>query len=166
METKELKTKVPDGYEIDKENSTFECIKFKPIKKYLTYEDVAKELFKGDKEFFAIDEYFILPANSNNRSIDANLNCTSQKQAKKLIAINKLLNVAKYLNGDWRPNWNDTDEEKYYIYLYDHYGDIGVLYDNNYFNYSLVYFNNRTLAQKAINILGEEAIKTALSTDW
>ena len=32
METKELKIQVPDGYEIDKENSTFECIKFKPIK--------------------------------------------------------------------------------------------------------------------------------------
>lgn len=31
METKEIKIKVPEGYEIDKENSTFECIKFKPI---------------------------------------------------------------------------------------------------------------------------------------
>ena len=29
---KELKINVPEGYEIDKENSTFECIKFKPIK--------------------------------------------------------------------------------------------------------------------------------------
>lgn len=30
---KEIKIKVPEGYEIDKENSTFKCIKFKPIKK-------------------------------------------------------------------------------------------------------------------------------------
>ena len=29
---KELKIVPPEGYEIDKENSTFECIKFKPIK--------------------------------------------------------------------------------------------------------------------------------------
>lgn len=29
MENKELKINVPEGYEIDKENSTFECIKFK-----------------------------------------------------------------------------------------------------------------------------------------
>lgn len=29
MNTKEIKITVPDGYEIDKENSTFECIKFK-----------------------------------------------------------------------------------------------------------------------------------------
>ena len=27
---KELRVEVPQGYEIDKENSTFECIKFKP----------------------------------------------------------------------------------------------------------------------------------------
>jgi len=30
---KEIKITPPDGYEIDKENSTFECIKFKPIEK-------------------------------------------------------------------------------------------------------------------------------------
>lgn len=29
METKEVKIEIPEGYEIDKENSTFECIKFK-----------------------------------------------------------------------------------------------------------------------------------------
>lgn len=30
---KEIKITPPDGYEIDKENSTFDCIKFKPITK-------------------------------------------------------------------------------------------------------------------------------------
>ncbi len=29
MDTKELKIQVPEGYEIDKESSTFECIKFR-----------------------------------------------------------------------------------------------------------------------------------------
>jgi len=32
MNTKEFKVPIPKGMEIDKENSTFECIKFKPIK--------------------------------------------------------------------------------------------------------------------------------------
>lgn len=45
METKELKIQAPEGYEIDKENSTFECIKFKPIKKDITYEDICNNLF-------------------------------------------------------------------------------------------------------------------------
>ena len=31
MENKEIKISVPDGYEIDKDNSSFELIKFKPI---------------------------------------------------------------------------------------------------------------------------------------
>ena len=29
MEAKELKIQVPEGYEIDKENSTFECVNLK-----------------------------------------------------------------------------------------------------------------------------------------
>lgn len=29
METKEIKINIPEGYEVDKENSTFEYIKFK-----------------------------------------------------------------------------------------------------------------------------------------
>lgn len=45
MESKELKIQVPVGYEIDKDHSTFECIKFKPIKKYITYEDVCNTIF-------------------------------------------------------------------------------------------------------------------------
>ncbi len=34
METKELKIQIPEGYEIDKENSTFEKIVFKKKKKH------------------------------------------------------------------------------------------------------------------------------------
>lgn len=45
METKELKIQAPEGYEIDKENSTLECIKFKPIKKNITYKDICNTLF-------------------------------------------------------------------------------------------------------------------------
>ena len=37
MET-EIRIQVPEGMEIDKENSTFECIKFKP--KEITYVDI------------------------------------------------------------------------------------------------------------------------------
>lgn len=31
METKELKINIPEGYEIDKENSSFNCITFRKI---------------------------------------------------------------------------------------------------------------------------------------
>lgn len=36
METKEVKIIIPEGYEIDKENSTFECIKFKKLRQINT----------------------------------------------------------------------------------------------------------------------------------
>ena len=49
METKELKIQVPEGYEIDKENSTFECIKFKPIKKDIIYQNVGKKIFSNNE---------------------------------------------------------------------------------------------------------------------
>lgn len=96
METKEIKIKVPEGYEIDEENSTLECIKFKPIKKKeLTYEDVADNLFC--KLYYYISgrsKIVIGPPESNK---DKN-NATDKKQLEKLLALNQLLNIAEYYN--------------------------------------------------------------------
>ena len=55
MKTKELKIQAPKGYEIDTENSTFECIKFKPIQKYIKYEDVYDTILVNDTYF--INDY-------------------------------------------------------------------------------------------------------------
>lgn len=52
METKEIKIQIPEGYEIDKENSTFDYIKLKPIKKNITYEDICEYLFKNKNSFY------------------------------------------------------------------------------------------------------------------
>ena len=49
METKELKIQAPEGYEIDREESTLDCIKFKLIKKNITYKEVCKNLFNKDR---------------------------------------------------------------------------------------------------------------------
>ena len=97
METKELKIQVPDGYEIDKENSTFECIKFKPIKKYITYKDVCNKLFKnfqgylisgyGQIEYFSYESDKFEPNSATNR-----------KQLDRLLALNQLLNITEYYN--------------------------------------------------------------------
>ena len=97
METKEIKIKVPEGYEIDKENSTYECIKFKPIKKELTYKDVAEELFF--EGLFAIDFNGEIrhASSSSNSQCDRN-NATNKKQLERLLALNQLLNIAEYYN--------------------------------------------------------------------
>ena len=37
MKTQELKIEAPEGYEVDWENSSMNTIRFKPIKKKITY---------------------------------------------------------------------------------------------------------------------------------
>lgn len=97
MKTKELKVQVPEGYEIDKENSTFERIRFKPIKKDITYEDVCNTLFKNDTGYF-IDQYGKVNFyNIGTNRFDAN-NAPNGRQLKKLLALNQLLNIAEYYN--------------------------------------------------------------------
>lgn len=96
METKEIKINVPKGYEIDEENSTFECIKFKLIKKELTYEDVAKELF-SDICYYTNRRGEIVTTTELVTTEDKN-NATTKKQLYRLMALNQLLNIAEYYN--------------------------------------------------------------------
>lgn len=100
METKEIKINIPEGYEIDKENSTFECIKFKPKKDIsnLTYEDVCKRIFpNGEGCYIDIDGKIV------NDCIEAYItdpnNAPNKKQLERLLALNQLMNIAYYYNG-------------------------------------------------------------------
>ena len=97
MESKELKIQIPVGYEIDKDHSTFECIKFKPIKKDITYEDVCNTLFKNDTGYF-IDQYGEVNFyNIGTNRFNTN-NAPNGRQLKRLLALNQLLNIAEYYN--------------------------------------------------------------------
>lgn len=164
METKEVKIQVPEGYEIDKENSTLDCIKFKPIEIAKTYKEVVDKLFKGGNT-----EYFINAQSSDKDSIFNRTNmefiqCCSDKQLEKIVAIAKMMNVAKYLNGDWKPDWIKSSMN-YFLYIDYDKNKIDIDYNESYC-WSNVYFKTRVLAQQAIDILGEETIRLALSTDW
>ena len=100
METKEVKIDIPEGYEIDKENSTFECIKFKPksSEKYINYEDVCKSLFPNSRGY-QITTYGEIVENLLLESFkDAN-NAPCEIQLKRLLALNQLMNIAYYYNG-------------------------------------------------------------------
>lgn len=160
METNNLTIIPPEGMEAYQEGNE---IKFRPIKKDLTYKDIAKELFNG-KDVWRVGTYNI-DKFKNTPNWDFYTNCTSEKQAQKLLAINKLMNVAKYLNGNWKPNWDDEKESKYFIELITIkdtlYIDCNIRFVSN-----IIYFKSNELAEQAIEILGEETIKLALSTDW
>lgn len=165
MDTKEMKIQVPAGYEIDKENSTLECIKFKPKKK-ATYEDIQNMLYETKKRKYAIcyAEYGDRLFDWKPNYLDGLDDCVTKNQVLKLLAINKLMNVAKYLNEGWVPNWGN-ENDKYFIY-YSPYGRTLSIDHTTCYNQGLVYFKSEELAKRAIEILGEGTIMLALSTDW
>lgn len=132
MET-EIKIQVPEGMEIDKENSTFECIKFKPKK--LTYGDIQKKIRPYTRTVF-----------------------TTPAHQQKCITFRKLLEVANYLNGDWKPDWNDGTQYKYFI-AYDHKNQRFYIDSCHYVNIDTIYFSSRENAEKAVEIIGEEELK-------
>ena len=100
MDTKEVKIQVPDGYEIDKENSTFECIKFKSIKKDITYNDICNTLFAEKQWCFYTTTDGGIRANTIDSSvISEKNNSTNKGQLEKILAMNQLLNIATYYNS-------------------------------------------------------------------
>lgn len=139
METKEFKIQIPEGYEIDEENSTFECIKLK--KKVISYLEV-------------LDKFDVV--------IPTYISASSFEHDDKIRAINRLLFVAKYLNEGWVPDFKDVFQRKHTFIINNDKLEISEVYDTNI---SIVYFKSRELAQKAIEILGED-IKQALSVDY
>lgn len=133
----EFKIQIPEGMEIDKENSTFECIRFKS--KELTYIEISKK-FKP-----------------YNYSVSTNIDHLS-----KLVTFRKLLEVADYLNSDWKPDWNDENQYKYYI-SYDGMGETFFIESRCYVNYGIVCFSSKENALKAIEIIGKEELKQFFS---
>lgn len=153
---KEVKIQIPEGYEIDREKSTFGRIVFK--QKGLTYEDVARKLFFGARAWYfngngCIDSVPYCPA---THICDPN-NATSAKQLEQILALNKLMNVAKYLNGDWELQHGD---DKVYLFFDDINREFVVDIEFNVTR-STPYFKSEDLARQAIEILGETEVKKA-----
>ena len=110
MEIKDnqLTINIPDGMEIDVESSDFKSgvIKFK--KKEIRYEDIEDSLDINT---------FLIPISVNNSS--------------KIKAIDKLIDTAEFYNGNWKPDWSNNKEGKFYIsYNFIHNGYF-VIEDNS-----------------------------------
>ena len=161
MKTKELKIEAPEGYEVDWDNSSNNVIRFKPTEKKITYKDICRELFL-DRHSWRLTDLGICKYShcTPSANIHHSTISTSRQQLEQLLALNKLMNVAKYLNGDWKINWR-SKQEKYYI-VYDYWNYVLTVTCSNCFQSTLVYFESPSLAKQAIEILGEEEVKKAL----
>ena len=163
---------IPDGYQIfisedgkpmirkkieGDENKPSDAEEGKPI----TYDDICKDLFLNKDAWFlnhdTIDSW--VQTLSNFRDLD---NCTSKAQAKRMIAFNKLQNIAKYLNDGWKPvfdgknqNWNICKEN-----------DIFIAMHTRCLNKACVYFKSEDITNEAIRLMGEESLNDLFSTDW
>ena len=116
IKNNQLTIDIPEGMEIDLENSDLAkgIVKFK--KKDITYGDILQE------------------CSTNFSGIRVRNHCIN-----KIIAISQLMNIAKYYNKDWNPNWRSLEESKYYIYYSTRSNEYGVSYTSSS-KYINIYF--------------------------
>lgn len=48
---------------------------------------------------------------------EASLHQIPMNQRRKLLAAHKIMNIAKLFNGDWKIDWSDMDQRKWYPYF-------------------------------------------------
>ena len=112
METKEFKIQVPEGYEIDKEKSTFEKIIFKRIgdlpKSWEDLETIngfyvnsASDIVKVKGEAYAVED---------NKSV-----FPTKEEAEACLALAQLCQLKDRYNDGWKPDWEDYNQFKWCI---------------------------------------------------
>lgn len=128
-----------------------------------TYEEVCKSMFNGGAWYpdTGVNEIIF----NGLRDDYCMFNAKSKLQLQKLLAINMLMNVQKYIEDGWHPDWEDNDEPKWYIATKNNGSYLHIVH-TYYIQGSEIYFSTEANAQKAITILGEDAIRTAISTEW
>lgn len=129
MENNQLIIDIPEGMEIDLENSDLAkgIVKFK--KKDITYKDIT-DAIRPIITYTSISVY--------------------SHYMNRLKAISQLMNIAKYYNKDWNPNWRSLEESKYYIYYSTRNNTYGVA-NTSSTKYGNIYFRLYKDAQAVID---------------
>lgn len=112
MENKELKIEVPQGYEIDKEKSTFENIVFKKV------DDLPKswENLETINGFYVNSASDIVKVKGEAYAVEDNKNVfPTKEEAEACIALAQLCQLRDRYNGGWKPDWDNDEEPKYAI---------------------------------------------------
>lgn len=164
---------IPDGFQIfisedgkpmirkkiegDVVNKTPDAAEGNPI----TYDDILKKLFLNKESFF-VGNSTILPMTTGVNSYSRVNNCTSEAQAKRIIAFNKLQNIAKYLNGGWEPVFDGSNQN----WDINKNSDTFIAIHTRYLNKASVYFKSEDITNEAIRLMGEESLNDLFSTDW
>lgn len=153
---------VIDGKKIELSEDTVENIKKELSKKEpTTYEELMESFSNGNVYFIGISGD--ISHYQEGRYVLEKNDAYSEKQLESIIALNKLANVAYVLNDGWIPDWGSNEEFKYSICLsHDKLKTEWWWKDNH----GCVCFKSKELAQKAIDILGEDEIRKALTLNY
>lgn len=116
---KELNIQIPEGYEIDKDKSTFEKIVFKKKEE----EPISWGRLESIAGWYVEDCSAVVRSGSNPIADSVNMNIFKEKeQAEATIALAKLSHlipayIKRYYseNPDWKPDWNKSSP-KYAIF--------------------------------------------------
>ena len=113
METKEIKINIPEGYEIDKENSTFECVKFKKKIKVNTWENIprVKGCYMNNSHIYT--DYEGKPCEENK---DVYL---TDKYIKSALALAQISQLMPYYDGEVTNEEWKNNERKFSIVVHN-----------------------------------------------
>ena len=127
---------IPKGMELDTENTDVaKGVIMLRKKKDITYEEIVKLGF-----------------------------CVNSEIGIKAQAIAQLINIAKYYNGDWKPDWNNSEEPKYYIYYCNNNDEYKLSFTTNV-NWGDIYFRFRDNTQSVIDNPNFRTILDAIYKD-
>ena len=127
IKNNQLTIDIPEGMKVDVENS-----------------DLAKGIIKFKQNTITYDD--ILQAYSTDfGEIRVPNHCID-----KILAISQLMNIAKYYNGDWEPDWSNSKENKFCI-KFDYHKDRLYVDYNNSIGAGDVFFKNSEDARTVIN---------------
>ena len=156
-----LEIEIPNDKEIDWEASAKQ--KQLVLKdKQFTYKDMCQELFKNG--YCYMDMCGNTKADGYNEIyIDNPNNATTRHQLECVLAKNKLANVARYLNGNWKPGKTiEGHFNAYVLFATPNKDYIGLIKIQNCAHNSNFLFKSEKLAKQAVEILGKETIQLAL----
>ena len=161
MKENELTIEIPDGKIVDWDESKKQN-KIVLKDKQLTYSDICRKLFVGYGWFFTDAEGGIHHTLGGDTYSCAN-NSATKHQLECILAKNQLANVAKYLNGDWKP-WHDKSIASIVVLMETKTGvsPCEIINGSCASDCGSIWFKSKDLARQAIEILGEETVKLAL----
>lgn len=115
METKEMKIQAPEGYEIDREKSTFEKIVFKKIERELPKSWEELKVVEG----FYIDEDSHIHDCPMVDVLRKNKNVfPTEEEAEACLALAQLCQLRDRYNDGWKPDWEDYEQFKWCIVFF------------------------------------------------